>query len=55
MTKNYQRKKEKKHTLIGNKKKWTMMPIWHRMKKSSPSSGQNGQLVHWWLLVHSGH
>jgi hypothetical protein len=24
------------------------------MKKPSPSSGQNGQLVHWWLLVHSG-
>jgi hypothetical protein len=25
------------------------------MKKRSPSIGQNGQLVHWWLLVHSGH
>jgi hypothetical protein len=24
------------------------------MKKHSPSSGQNGQLVHWCLLVHSG-
>jgi hypothetical protein len=24
------------------------------MKKHNPSSGQNGQLVHWWLLVHSG-
>jgi len=24
------------------------------MKKRSPSYGQNGQLVHWWLLVHSG-
>jgi hypothetical protein len=24
------------------------------MKKRSPSSGQNGQLVHWWLPVHSG-
>jgi hypothetical protein len=23
-------------------------------EKCSPSSGQNGQLVHWWLLVHSG-
>jgi hypothetical protein len=23
------------------------------MKKRSPSSEQNGQLVHWWLLVHS--
>jgi hypothetical protein len=32
-----------------------MNPIWRRMKKRSPSSGQNGQLVHWWLLVHSGH
>jgi len=29
-------------------------PISHRMKKCRPSSGQNGQLVHWWLLVHSG-
>jgi hypothetical protein len=24
------------------------------MKKRNPSSGQNGQLVHWWLLIHSG-
>jgi hypothetical protein len=24
------------------------------MKKRTPSGGQNGQLVHWWLLVHSG-
>jgi hypothetical protein len=24
------------------------------MKKRSPSYGQNGQLVHWWLLLHSG-
>jgi prepilin-type processing-associated H-X9-DG protein len=23
-------------------------------EKSNPSSGQNGQLVHWWLLIHSG-
>ncbi len=23
------------------------------LKKRSPSSGQNSQLVHWWLLVHS--
>jgi hypothetical protein len=23
-------------------------------KTRSPSSGQNSQLVHWWLLVHSG-
>jgi len=31
-----------------------MNSIWRRMKKCSPSSGQTGQLVHWWLLVHSG-
>jgi len=24
------------------------------MKKHSPSSGQNGQLVLWWLVVHFG-
>jgi hypothetical protein len=24
------------------------------MKKRNPSSGQNSQLVHWWLLVQSG-
>jgi hypothetical protein len=24
------------------------------MKKRNPSGGQNGQLVHWWLLFHSG-
>jgi hypothetical protein len=24
------------------------------MKKRSPSYGQNGQLVRWWVLVHSG-
>jgi len=24
------------------------------MKKCNPSHGQNGQLVHWWVLVHSG-
>jgi len=23
-------------------------------EKRNPSSGQNGQLVHWWLLIHSG-
>ncbi len=28
--------------------------IWRWMKKRSPSGGQNGQLVHWWLLVHTG-
>jgi hypothetical protein len=25
------------------------------MKKYSPSYKQNGQLVHWWVLIHSGH
>ncbi len=24
------------------------------MKKRIPSDGQNGRLVHWWVLVHSG-
>jgi len=38
-----------------SEKKWAVMnPVWHRMKKRSPSSGQNSQLAHWWLLVHSG-
>jgi hypothetical protein len=41
--------------MVSNKKKWTVMnPIRRQMKKRNPSSGQNGQLVHWWLLVHSG-
>jgi hypothetical protein len=49
------KKKEKKSTVVSSKKKWTLMnPIRHRMKKRNPSSGQNGQLVHWWLPVHSG-
>jgi len=44
----------KKGTTVNNKKKWTMMnPIWHQMKKRTPSNGQNDQLVHWWLLIHS--
>jgi hypothetical protein len=47
-------KKKKKSTVVSSKKKWTVMnPIWRQMKKCTPSSGQNGQLVHWWLLVHS--
>jgi len=42
--------------LVSNKKKLTVMsPIWRRMKKRNPANGQNGQLVHWWLLIHSGH
>ncbi len=24
------------------------------MKKRNPSDGQNGELVEWWVLVHSG-
>ncbi len=42
--------------MVSSKKKWTVMnPIRRRMKIFKASSGQNGQLVHWWLLVHSGH
>ncbi len=38
-------KPQKKSTMVSNQKKWTMMnPMWHRMKKRSPSSGQNSQL-----------
>ncbi len=29
-----------------------MNPIWCQMKKCTPSSGQNDQLMHWWLLVY---
>jgi hypothetical protein len=40
--------------MVNNKKKWTVMnPIRCQMEKHNPSNGQNGQLVHWWLLVHS--
>jgi hypothetical protein len=49
------KKKEKKSTVVSSKKKSTVMsPIRRRMKKRNPSSGQNGQLVHWLLLIHSG-
>jgi hypothetical protein len=42
--------------MVSSKKKWTVMnPIQRQMKKRNPSSGQNSQLVHWWLLIHSGH
>jgi hypothetical protein len=42
--------------MVSSKKKWTVMnPIRRPMKKRNPSSGQNGQLVHWWVLIHSGH
>jgi hypothetical protein len=41
--------------VVSSKKKSTVMsPIRRRMKKRNPSSGQNGQLVHWWLLIDSG-
>jgi hypothetical protein len=50
------KRKEKKSTMVSNKKKSTVMsPIQRRMNKRNPSSGQNGQLVHWWLLIHFGH
>jgi hypothetical protein len=46
--------KKKKYSGQYQKNKGNVMnPIWRRLKKRSPSSGQNGQLVHWWLLVHS--
>jgi hypothetical protein len=46
--KNKKKKKEKKVQGFSSKMKWTVMnPIWRRMKKRRPSSGQNGQLVHW--------
>jgi hypothetical protein len=49
------RPKKKKSTVVSSKKKSTVMsPIRRQMKKRNPSSGQNGQLVHWWLLIHSG-
>jgi hypothetical protein len=50
-----EQKKNKKNIVVSSKKKSIVMsPIRHRMKKHNPSSGQNGQLVHWWLLIHSG-
>jgi len=46
---------QKKNTVVSSKKKSTVMnPIRCQMKKRNPSSGQNGQLVHWWLLIHFG-
>jgi len=49
------KEKRKKSTVVSSKKKSTVMsPIRRRMEKRNPSSGQNGQLVHWWLLIHSG-
>ncbi len=55
MARNQKKKKEKKNTVVSNKKKSTVMsPIRRQMKKRNPSGGQNGQLVHWWLLIHSG-
>jgi hypothetical protein len=41
--------------VVSSKKKSTVMsPIRRQMKKRNPSGGQNGQLVHWWVLIHSG-
>jgi hypothetical protein len=49
------RKNGPKKIVVNSKKKWIVMnPIRHQMKKCKASNGQNGQLVHWWLLVHSG-
>jgi hypothetical protein len=49
------KKKEKKSTVVSSKKKSTVMsPIRRQMKKRNPSGGQNGQLVHWWVQIHSG-
>jgi hypothetical protein len=40
--------------VVSSKKKSTVMsPIRRQMKKRNPSGGQNGQLVHWWVLIHS--
>jgi len=49
-----QKQKNKKNTVVDSKKKSIVMsPIRRQMKKRNPFSGQNGQLVHWWLLIHS--
>jgi hypothetical protein len=49
------KEKVKKSTVVSSKKKSTVMsPIRRQMKKRNPSGGQNGQLVHWWVLIHSG-
>jgi hypothetical protein len=38
--------------MVSSKKKWTVVnPIPRRMKKCKASSGQNDQLLHWWLLA----
>jgi len=51
--KNLQWSTTKRHGLWRTPSWIVMNPIWCWMKKCSPSSGQNDQLVHWWLLVHS--
>jgi hypothetical protein len=52
--KKVQKKKKTKYNGQQQKKIWfTMNPIWCQMKKCSPSNGQNGKLMEWWLLVHS--
>ncbi len=51
MKKMTQQKEKKKLSTA----KWSVMnPISCEMKKRSPFSEQNRELVHWWLLVHSG-
>ncbi len=49
------KKKKEKNTVVSSKKESTVMsPIQRQMKKRNPSGGQNDQLVHWWVLIHSG-
>jgi len=49
-------KKEKKRKYSGQQQKEIDCDEPHPApnEKRNPSSGQNGQLVHWWLLIHSG-
>jgi len=52
---NQERTPKTKSTMISSKKKCTRMTrISRQMKKRNPWRGQNGQLVHDWLLVHTG-
>jgi hypothetical protein len=53
--KKWPRTKKKLSIMVITKKKWNVMnPIWWQMKKLNPYSGQNGEFMHWWLLVSSG-
>ncbi len=53
--KNQQKKKrnpkDKVSTKKVNKRRRTFN---HKMRNPAPSSGQNSQLVRWWVLVHAG-